>query len=62
VEAREFWPGLTVDMSMQLAIATLSAPVEMVGGPLGQKSWSRRFYGSSRMPPLLLGRFARLSR
>lgn len=31
-----------------LAVATLSAPSDMVGGPNGQKSWSRRFYGSSR--------------
>lgn len=35
-------------MYITLAIATLSAPEEMVGGAHGQKSWSRRFYGSSR--------------
>ncbi|KAJ9107031.1 hypothetical protein QFC19_002900 [Naganishia cerealis] len=35
-------------MFIVLAIATLSAPLELVGGMAGQKSWSRRFYGSSR--------------
>lgn len=35
-------------MFIVLAIATLSAPVELWGGEAGQKSWSRRFYASSR--------------